>query len=395
MKTAVLMIDACQNTPNYNYCLLNALAQKGENIVYATTEFAYEDITPPAGVKVRYCFFYLARIMSKVTSSRRVRRVFRGIEYPFNVLMLLIYILIRRIKVVHIMWIVFIKFDFWVIRIMQAMGCKVVFTSHNPFPHEEKPSSQKACSRIYYQVDQLIALSNFTKNEIVSRACVPAEKISVIVHGDFEYIFSQCCRNDALVEKVKRAAAGRKVIAFLGLIRPYKGLDYFIQAVPLIKKQMRHCFFLIAGSMLVGNKIELERKLTQTCEPSDFWKDIRFLPVADLKAYLSATDVLVQPYISASQSGNTVMAYSAGVPVVCTDVGGLAETVEDSRTGYVVPPEDPQAIADAVKRCFENDNHARMSENARRVAVEKYGWDAIAAQTIEVYYQFNKTVKKS
>lgn len=138
VKSPVLIIDACQYSPNYNYCLLDGLERNGEGVIYATTKFAYGDITPPAGTKVWYCFFYLARLVGKVTSSRRVRQVLRGLEYPFDMAALLLYILIRRIKVVHFMWTALHNFDYQAIRIMQAMGCKVVLTAHNPFPHDEK-----------------------------------------------------------------------------------------------------------------------------------------------------------------------------------------------------------------------------------------------------------------
>jgi glycosyltransferase involved in cell wall biosynthesis len=79
------------------------------------------------------------------------------------------------------------------------------------------------------------------------------------------------------------------------------------------------------------------------------------------------------------------MAYSEGIPLVSTNVGGLAEMIANSRTGYVVPPKDPQAIANAVKKCFEEDNYVRMSKNARQFVMEKYNWDNIAAQTLTVY----------
>ena len=386
MDKIVLIVDACQNTPNYNYCLMDALERNGQDVIYATTKFAYEDITPPAKIKVRYCFFYLARLISRVISSRRVRRVFRGIEYPFDLAALLAYILIHRIRVVHFMWTVFNNLDYWAIRAMQAMGCKVIFTAHNPFPHEEKSSSMKSFSQIYSQVDNIIALTDFTRDKIVHKAGVDAEKISVIPHGDFGYIFSQCGFNVELAENVKLAAAGRKVVAFLGLIRPYKGLNYFIKAMPLIKKQISDSFFLVAGSVLVGCKESLEKQLGEFCDSQDLWKDLRFLPTPDMKAYLSVIDILVQPYTSASQSGNTVMAYVEGIPVISTNVGGLAERVKDGETGYVINPGDHQAIANSVVKCFEGDNYAKMSEAARSVAGEQYNWQRIAEQTISVYH---------
>jgi glycosyltransferase involved in cell wall biosynthesis len=150
---------------------------------------------------------------------------------------------------------------------------------------------------------------------------------------------------------------------------------------------MLDSFFLVAGSVLVGDKKSWEEKLARSCKPDDLWVDIRFVPVEDLKAYLSVIDVLVQPYISASQSGNTVMAYAAGVPVISTNVGGLAEMTENGKTGYIIAPGDPEAIADALGKCFKGDNYEKMSHNVRRAATEQFNWEKIAEQTAAVYRQ--------
>ena len=385
MKNPVLIIDACQTTHNYNYCLFDAFVKKGVRIVYATTTYPYEQVPPPVGIKVRYCFFYLARIASIVTCSHKVRRVLRGIEYPLNMFAIVFYVLLQRIKVIHIMNPVFPMFECWIIKLLQKMGCKVVYTAHNSFPHEEKKTSVYKYSRLYRQVDRIITLTGFTRDEIISKAKIPAEKISIIPHGDFDYIFSKYDTNEDLAEKVRQKAAGRPIVSFLGIIRPYKGLKYFLQAFRLIKEQVPDCFFLVAGSMLIGDRDELDELLATSCELEDIWSDIRYLPTPDLKAYLSVIDVLVQPYISASQSGNTVMAYKAGVPVISTNVGGLAEMTINGQTGYIIPPGDPRAIANAVARCFENNKSEEMSRTAIEVASEKYSWDNIAVETIKEY----------
>jgi glycosyltransferase involved in cell wall biosynthesis len=280
---------------------------------------------------------------------------------------------------------VFPTIDYWAIRLLRIMGCRVVFTAHNPLPHEEKPSSLRKYSRMYRAADRIIALTNFTQNEIASRCGVSARKISVISHGDFSYVFSRYPCNNELAESVRRAARQRRVISFLGHIRPYKGLKYFAQAFRLIKQQVPDSFFLVAGSLLIGNQKELTEMLSQSCEADDLWCDIRFIPTPDMKAYLSVTDVLVQPYVTASQSGNTVMAYAQSIPVISTDVGGLGEMTDDGETGFVIPSRDPRALADAVEKCLEEDTYARMSENARQIAAEKYSWDSIATQTLAVY----------
>ncbi|MFC1604488.1 glycosyltransferase family 4 protein [Planctomycetota bacterium] len=385
MKQTYLVIDACQFSANYNYCLLDALAKKGEAIVYATTKFAHGHIPNPPDVTVLRCFFFLARLAGRVTSSGPVRRFLRAIEYPLNLFFLLVYVLIKRIKVVHFIWIVSPCLDYRFISLLQLTGCHVVYTAHNPFPHEPKAGDIRKYSRIYQRVDHVIALTNYTRNEIIAHCGIPSEKISVIPHGDYESLFSRYGCNTDLAQDVRQKAGGRKIIAFLGHIRPYKGLEVFVDAFGLIKQRMPDSFFLVAGSVLVGDKKDWEEKLAGNCKPDDLWPDIRFVPVEDIKAYLSVIDVLVQPYISASQSGNTVMAYAAGVPVISTNVGGLTEMTEDGKTGYVVAPRNPEAIADAISRCFEDDNYKKMSQNARQAAVEQFNWEKIAEQTAAVY----------
>jgi D-inositol-3-phosphate glycosyltransferase len=386
-KETYLVIDACQFSANYNYCLLDALAKREERIVYATTKFAHGHIPNPPNVKVFRCFFFLARLARRVTPSGLVRRFLRAIEYPLNLLILLTYVLIKRIKVVHFIWIVSPWLDYWLISFLQLTGCHVVYTAHNPFPHEPKVGDIRKYSRIYQRVDHIIALTNFTRNEITAHCRISAEKISVLPHGDYEALFSRYGLNDDLAKKVRQKAGNRQIIAFLGHIRPYKGLEVFVDAFGLIKQQMPDSFFLVAGSVLVGNKQDWEEKLAESCNADDLWIDTRFVPVEDIKAYLSVIDVLVQPYISASQSGNTVMAYATGIPVISTNVGGLAEMTEDGKTGYVIAPGAPEAIADAVSNCFKGDNYEKMSQNARRAATEQFNWGKIAEQTAAVYRQ--------
>ena len=387
MKQTYLVIDACQFTANYNYCLLDALAKKGERIVYATTKFAHGHIPNPPDVTVLQCFFFLARLAGRMTSSGPVRRFLRAIEYPLNLIVLLAYVLIKRIKVVHFIWIVSPWLDYQLIRFLQLTGRHVVYTAHNPFPHEPKAGDIRRYSRIYQKVDHVIALTNFTRNEIMAHCGILSEKISVVPHGDYEALFSRHGYNNDLAVKVRQKAGDRKIIAFLGHIRPYKGLEVFTDSFQIIKQRMPDSFFLVAGSVLVGNKKDWQEKLALSCKSEDLWTDIRFVPAEDIKAYLSVIDVLVQPYISASQSGNTVMAYSAGVPVISTNVGGLGEMTEDGKTGYVIAPRDSEAIADAISKCFKGDNYEKMSQNARRAAAEQFNWEKIAVKTAAVYRQ--------
>ena len=278
------------------------------------------------------------------------------------------------------------------IKLLQHTGRHVIFTAHNPMPLEHcREKDLQRLSRIYHSVDHIIVLTDPADKELLTQFDIPPAKISVIPHGDYISLFSRYSVNESLAQAVREKTGERRIITFLGIIRPYKGLDYFIEAFGLIKSRMPDCFFLIAGSVLIGHKKDLKEKLAQSCRPEDLWADIRFIPTEDLKTYLSLTDVLVQPYVNASQSGNIVMAYSEGIPIVTTGVGGLGEMAEDGKTGYIIPVKNSEALADAVARCFEGDNYEVMSEHARRMAQEKYNWGKITRDTLQLYRHYLNT----
>ena len=73
-----------------------------------------------------------------------------------------------------------------------------------------------------------------------------------------------------------------------------------------------------------------------------------------MEQYFAAADLVVLPYISATQSGIAQIAYGFEKPVIVTDVGGLPDVVEDGKTGYVVESQNEAAIADAVMKFYEN-----------------------------------------
>jgi glycosyltransferase involved in cell wall biosynthesis len=75
---------------------------------------------------------------------------------------------------------------------------------------------------------------------------------------------------------------------------------------------------------------------------------------------------VVQPYVSATQSGVAQIAFHFERPVIVTDVGGLAEVVPHETAGFVVPPEDPAALADYIVRFFREGWRDRLVAGVRR-----------------------------
>jgi len=96
--------------------------------------------------------------------------------------------------------------------------------------------------------------------------------------------------------------------------------------------------------------------------------------------------VVVLPYIDASQSGVIPTAYGFKKPIVVTDVGSIPEIVDDGVTGFIVPPRNTEALADAIVKLLEDEDlRKQMGESAYKKLKTDLSWDKIAEKTIEVY----------
>ena len=101
-----------------------------------------------------------------------------------------------------------------------------------------------------------------------------------------------------------------------------------------------------------------------------------YVPNEDVGKYFSASDVIVLPYVSATQSGIVQIAYQFDKPVIATDVGGLAEVVLDKKTGFIVPPENPNALTDAVVRFYKEKREPKFRANIMREK-KNYSWSVL------------------
>jgi glycosyltransferase involved in cell wall biosynthesis len=154
----------------------------------------------------------------------------------------------------------------------------------------------------------------------------------------------------------------KNVILFFGYIRQYKGLMNIIEAMPFIRKEIDNAHLLVVGEFYDNpqpyldtiRRLGLETNVTIINE---------YVANEAVHLYFTAANLAVLPYNEATQSGILSIAYGFATPVVITDVGGLAELVDEGRTGFIVPPHDIPKLAGAVVRyfteqCEQNFSHA-------------------------------------
>jgi glycosyltransferase involved in cell wall biosynthesis len=138
----------------------------------------------------------------------------------------------------------------------------------------------------------------------------------------------------------------RPLLLFAGFVRPYKGLDVLLEALALVQRPLH---LLVAGEFWQGTAV-YEAQIARLGLSDRVTLLDEYLSNEALAACLRRANVVVLPYRSATQSAVIQLAFGAGCPVITTNVGGLAEVVADGRTGLIVPPEDPPALAAAIER---------------------------------------------
>jgi glycosyltransferase involved in cell wall biosynthesis len=181
--------------------------------------------------------------------------------------------------------------------------------------------------------------------------------------------------------------AGRTRVACISRLVPRKGTADVIRALV----DLPDAELLVAGgppqAMLHEDReAEALRHLAEEVGVADRMRFLGAVDRADVPALLRSVDVVCccpwyEPFGLVA-----VEAMACGVPVVATRVGGLAETVIDGRTGALVPPHDPAAIAAAVRWVVGDERRARLAEAACARA-RAYAWPRIAARTAAVYEQ--------
>jgi glycosyltransferase involved in cell wall biosynthesis len=161
------------------------------------------------------------------------------------------------------------------------------------------------------------------------------------------------------------------VALFFGFIRRYKGLLTLLEAVARIPAERD--FQLLVGGEFYEDAAPYRAAIVDLGLTDRVVLHDRYIPNEEVGDFFAAANLVVLPYLSATQSGIVQIAFHYDRPVLTTDVGGLPEVVEDGVVGDIVPAGDPEALARALVAYFEENKEARYSPRVAE-AKERYSW---------------------
>ncbi|RPJ54008.1 MAG: glycosyltransferase, partial [Acidobacteria bacterium] len=200
-------------------------------------------------------------------------------------------------------------------RLRRRANVPVVFLCHNVFPHERPnlPGIDRllawSIARTFRRVDGFLAHSQ----ELVDQ--IRKFRKGAVVRRIFHPVYDFYPRVGP-----QRAPGDRPRLLFFGNIRRYKGLEVFLRALEIVKQEMS-VEAIVAGEFYMDSGPFKALAGRLGLDDSVVWKD-RYIPNEEVPPIFEQADLVVLPYLHATQSGVVPLAYRFGVPVVASDVGG-------------------------------------------------------------------------
>ena len=248
-------------------------------------------------------------------------------------------------------------------------GAATLMIADNLVPHEKRPFDGFLTRLVTDRTDGILVMSQAVEDDV--HRLLPKMPVERVPHPVYAQ-YGAAGRDRPAARK--RVGIEGELLLFFGFVRHYKGLDVLIEAMPRVLAR-RPVTLVVAGEFY--EPVEpIQLRIAQLGLSERVRVYDRYLADEEVGDLVAAADCVVLPYRSATQSGVVLVAYAGGCPVISTAVGGLPEVVEDGVTGYLVPPEDPVALADAILKFYDAGGRGAFEAGVARAA-ERFSWGKV------------------
>lgn len=254
--------------------------------------------------------------------------------------------------------------------VLAAARAPVIAIVHNPFDHGARWPARRAARSVLVRCRGFLCHAEAVAREL--RAAYGERALAV--HA-LPPVPVAAADRAAARQRLGLAPAALAVLCF-GLIRPYKGVDVLLDAVARLPRELG-IVLVLAGEPWGGSAAALAGRVHGPDLAGRVIARLGWVPEAEAGVYFAAADVAVLPYRTATGSAVAAQALAAGLPVVASAVGGLAETVAHGDNGLLVPPGDAPALATALARLAEPALRMRLAAGARAWA-QRCTWASYA-----------------
>ncbi len=237
--------------------------------------------------------------------------------------------------------------------------------------------------RLMRSLDSVVAATDYERRLLRQIYRVPPSRIEVIPLGVDPGRFAPGSRSGA--RQRLGIPVDEQVVLAVGRVEPLKGLDILIRAVGQLADPKSLRLLIIGGDESAQPEFE---RLSAIAEEAGVRDALTFTGAVEhhlLPDYYRAADVVVMPSFAESFGLVAVEAMACGTPVVASRVGGLASTIADGRTGYLIPWRCPEPFAEKIELLLTNEPLRDALGMAGVERMRDYSWDAVARHLLALY----------
>lgn len=255
----------------------------------------------------------------------------------------------------------------WEAVVARFAGVKVLITSRRNMGYWRRPRHAIFDTFRNFFTDLVVANSKAVLEKAVADERLKPSKTAVIYNGVDIPRYAGCAVYRDSTRKDMGLDPGDKLIGMIGNVKAVKGYDHFLRAAKIIKDADKRARFIIAGKGSDGDVFK--RKV----EGEGLQKETLLMgQLADAERILSAIDIFMYSSVSEGFPNVLLEAMAVGKPIVSTEVGGIGEMIENTRSGLLVSPGDAQALADAVIGLLSSCETAKRLGKAAEERVRRY-----------------------
>lgn len=258
---------------------------------------------------------------------------------------------------------------------------RICYLCHNVMPHEQHVFERLLCRFAFAFARYFIVHSEKDRQKLL------ALKKEAIIRRNCHPTYAEFAQWQELDKAGARKRVGLppdgRVLLFFGLVRPYKGLKYLIEAMAQVQQHL-DCRLMVVGEFY-DDKDRYVAMMRQLGLESRIHLVDRYVNNEEVGLYFSCADVVVLPYVDATQSGIVQIAYGFGTPVITTKVGGLPEAVEDGVTGFLVDARNSKQLSAAIVRFYDGNHESEFRQQIKRRA-NSFDW-AEEVESIEFFIE--------
>jgi glycosyltransferase involved in cell wall biosynthesis len=240
------------------------------------------------------------------------------------------------------------------------------------------------------RADRIVTISECSKRDLMDHYGLPAEKIVIVPPAVDHRLFHATHHPESVRDAKARFGIDRKYVLSVGTLEPRKNLVRLVESFALLTAQADDCLLVVVGEK--GWQYDEIFRTVRALGLEDTVRFLGFVPEAELPLLYGGAELFVYPSLYEGFGVPILEAMASGCPVVCSNRSSMPEVVGDA--GLMVDPEDPEAIAQAMRQVLSDSTLAKTLRGRGLERAQHFRWDCSARMLLTVYEGVRRSARR-